>query len=419
MHNAAELLRHRNFTLLFAGRCVSFLGNAMAPVALAFAILELSGSPSALGVVLAARMVPQILFLLAGGVLADRLPRSTVLVGSNLLAGASQAAVAVLLLSNHAEVWHIAVLEVINGTAFALFYPADASVVPLTVPAELRQDANAVVRLGTNITLILGAAIAGALVAAFNPGWTVAIDAATFFVGAALMANMRGIKAAAASGTNFFADLVEGWSAFIAHRWVWTIVVQFALMLFGYFGAFYVLGPVVANERLGGAGAWAAILAGQSAGLIAGGLLALRWRPGRPILVATCFVFVSALPIAGLALELPVVLLVGTTALNGVAMEMFGVLWFTALYDHIAPEALARVASYDALGSLALSPLGYVLAGPVSEWIGIDRTLWLGAAFIIVPTALVLLVPEVRNLRSLHREDAPPVATPAPQPADP
>jgi MFS family permease len=418
VHNAAELLRHRNFTLLFAGRCVSFLGNAMAPVALAFAILELSDSPSALGYVLAARMAPQVLFLVAGGVLADRLPRSAVLVGSNVLAGLSQATVALLLLTGHAEVWHIAVLEAVNGVAFALFYPADASVVPLTVPAELRQDANAVLRLGTNMTLILGAVIAGALVAAFNPGWTVAIDATTFLVAAALLVNMRGIQAATASGTNFFADLVAGWSEFTAHRWIWTIVIQFSLMLVGYYAAFMVLGPVIADRELGGAGAWAAILAGQSAGLILGGLVALRWRPRRPIFIATFCAFASALPIAGLALGLPVAAIVATTIINGIAMEMFGVLWVTALHDHVAPEALARVASYDALGSIALSPLGFVAAGPVSAWLGITPTLWLGAAFVVVPTALVLLVPEVRNLPALHRNPSPPTSAPAPQPAD-
>jgi MFS family permease len=279
MHSVRTLLRQRNFGLLFTARCISFLGNAMAPVALAFAVLDLTDSASALGLVMAARMVPNVLFLLVGGVIADRLPRSAVLVGSNLVAGASQVAVAALLLSGHAEVWHLALLEAVNGAAFALFYPADTAVVPLTVDESQLQEANAVIRMGTNVTMILGATLAGALVALASPGWTIAVDAATFFVSAALIAGMQGIRAAAQAGSSILADLHDGWREFTAHRWLWTIVAQFSLMLVGYFGAFMVLGPVVAERDLSGASSWAAILAGQSAGLLIGGLVALRWRP--------------------------------------------------------------------------------------------------------------------------------------------
>lgn len=373
----------------------------MAPVALAFAVLDLTGSASALGLVLAARMIPNVLFLLVGGVIADRLPRSTVLIGSNLLAGATQAAVAVLLLSGHAHVWQLIILEAINGGASALFYPADASVVPLTVPQDRLQDANALLRLGTNATLILGAAFAGVLVAAFNPGWAIGADAATFFAGAALMAGMRGIEAAASGrGSGFLTDIREGWREFIAHRWLWAIVAQFSIMLLGFLGAFLVLGPVVAERDLSGASSWAAILGGQSAGLLVGGIVALRWRPQRPLLVATIGVFGNALPIAGLALGLPLPLIVGAAIIEGVGMEIFGVYWYTAMHEHVAPESLSRVSAFDALGSLGISPIGLVVAGPVAALIGVNATLWIGVALIVVPTAVVLLVPEVWSLRS-------------------
>lgn len=371
----------------------------MAPVALAFAVLEIRDSATALGIVLAARMAPTVLFLVVGGVIADRLPRTTVLVGSNVIAGASQSVAAVLLIAGQAEIWHLVVLEAINGAAGALFYPADTSVVPQTVPAARIQEANAVLRLGTNATLILGAAAAGALVAIFNPGWAIAADALTFFAGAALVAGMRGIKAAAGAGTSFFADLREGWGEFISHRWLWTIVVQFAVMLLGFFGAFMVLGPVVAEREFSGAASWAAVLAGQSAGLLVGGVIAMRWRPDRPILVATLMVFGNALPIAALALGLPLPVIVLAALANGAGMEIFGVYWYTALHEHVAPESLSRVSAYDALGSLAIAPVGLVAAGPVSDQIGVNATLWLGVGLIVAPTALVLLVPEVRGLR--------------------
>ncbi|HZP58482.1 MAG TPA: MFS transporter [Dehalococcoidia bacterium] len=400
MRSAISLLRGRNFGLLFSGRCVSFLGNAMAPVALAFAVLHISDSPSALGIVLAARMLPNVLFLLVGGVIADRLPRSTVLVGANLTGGVAQAVAGVLLVSGRAEVWQLVVLEAVNGAAFAIFYPADTSVVPLTVAEDRLQEANALLRLGTNATMILGAALAGVVVAAINPGTAILVDAATFFAAAALLSLMRGIEAAAPAGASVLADLRTGWSEFIAHRWLWTIVAQFTVMLLGFFGAFMVLGPVVAERELTGATAWAAILGGQSAGLLAGGLVAMRWRPAHPLFVATIAVFGNALPIAALALGLPLPLIVAAALVNGAGMELFGVYWYTALHEHVAPEALARVSAYDALGSICATPVGLIASGPLADLIGIDATLWIGVALIVVPTALVLLVPEVRSLRS-------------------
>lgn len=400
MFDAVTLLRQRNFALLFAGRGVSYLGNAMAPVALAFGVLDLTGSASMLGLVLAARMLPNVVFLIGGGVIADRLPRSVVLVGANTLAGITQAVVAALLITGAAEVWHLVVLEAINGASFALLHPADSAVVPQTVADEQLQQANALLGLGRNAAMILGAALAGVFVGAFGAGWAIAADAATFLLAAALLSGLRGIEAAATAGASFIADLRAGWSEFTAHRWLWTIVVQFSLMLVGFFGAFMVLGPVVAERELSGASSWAAIVGAQSAGLLVGGALTMRWRPGRPIFVATIMVFTNALPIAGLALGLPLPALVLAAVVNGIGMEVFGVLWFTALHEHVAREALSRVSAYDALGSIALSPLGLVAAGPVADAIGVDAALWLGVVLIVAPTAAVLLVPEVRGLRA-------------------
>lgn len=400
MRTSIDLLRRRNFALLLSGRCVSFLGNAMAPVAVAFAVLDLTDSPSALGFVLAARMAPNIVFLAIGGVVADRLPRSTVLVGTNLLGGATQAAVAVLLISGRAEIWHLVVLEAMNGAAFALFYPADISIVPLVAPEERMREANALLRLTTNGSMVVGAALAGVIVAVASPGWAIAADAATFFLAAAAMAAMVDIRAVAQTSASFLADLRDGWSEFTAHRWLWTIVVQFSIVLVGFFGAFLVLGPVVAERDLSGASAWAAIVGGQSAGLLAGGVLALRWRPARPLYVGTIGVFANALPIAALALGLPLAIIVICAVINGLAMELFVVYWYTALHEQVAPEALSRVSSYDALGSMCVAPLGLIATGPLSDLVGVNATLWLGVALIIVPTAIVLLVPEVRSLRS-------------------
>jgi MFS family permease len=167
-------LREREFRLLFAGRTVSLVGTAIAPVALAFAVLDLTGSKTDLGLILAAREVPLIVFLLVGGIWADRLPRNRVMVGANVVSGLTQATAAALLITGNAEIWHLAALAALNGSASAFFFPASAGVVPQTVPAPLLQQANAFLALAVNGAMIGGAAAAGFLVAAFGAGWAIA-----------------------------------------------------------------------------------------------------------------------------------------------------------------------------------------------------------------------------------------------------
>ena len=185
--------------------------------------------------------------------------------------------------------------------------------------------------------------------------------------------------------------------------WLWAIVVQFSIILIGFFGGFTVLGPVVADREMSGASSWALIVGAQSLGLLVGGVILIRWRPSRTILVATFAVFLNAPPLMAMALGFPAAGVAVLAFINGIGFEVFGVFWYTALHEHVAPESLARVASYDALGSIGLTPLGMLAAGPMSDWIGLDATLWICAALIVVPTALVLLVPEVRGLRSRPR----------------
>jgi MFS family permease len=400
MKRTLSLLGGRNLAFFCFGRWISFLGNAMAPVAVAFAVLDLTGSASALGLVLAARTAPQVVLLVVGGVWSDRLPRNVVLVGACLVSGAAQAVVAVLLIAGSAEVWQILALEAVNGAGFAFSGPADGGVVPLIVEKGRFQEANSLVRFGTNSATILGAALAGLLVAAFNPGWTVAVDAATFFVAAALFSGMRGLAAASAMAASFVHELREGWNEFLAHRWLWAIVVQWSVMLAAFLGGFMVLGPVVADREMDGARSWALIVGSEAVGFLIGSVAMSQLRPSRPILVANLSIFLWAGPIMLLALGMPAWVIAPSALVQGVGAQVFGVLWATALQEHVAPSALSRVSAYDALGSISLAPLGMAVAGPLSDAIGIDGTLWIAAAIIVGSTAAVLLVPEVRQLRS-------------------
>jgi MFS family permease len=389
----------REFRLLFLGRTTSFVGNAFANVALAFAVLELTGSKADLGYVLAARAVPQVIFLLAGGIWADRLPRHHVMVGANLVSGLSQSAVAALLLSGHARIWQLAALAALNGTSSAFFFPASTGIVPQTVPRSMLQSANALLRLGINASFIGGAALGGAIVGATSPGVGIAVDAASFFLAAGFTGAMRLPATLRMEGSSFLGELREGWREFSSRTWLWAIVAQFAIVNAVEQGGEQVLGPAIAKAHLGGAAGWGLVLTAGSIGLLAGGLLALRLRPERPLLAATLgFLLTIPLPLM-LSIPASLVAVVAAAALAGIGIEVFSVLWDTTLQQEIAQEKLSRVSSYDALGSFVLTPLGLAAAGPVAQAAGTRETMLGAAALSLVATLAVLLSRDVRTIR--------------------
>jgi MFS family permease len=391
-------LREREFRLLFIGRAVSYFGNAVAPVALAFAVLDLTGSKADLGLLLAARSLPQVAFILLGGAIADRLPRHQVIVASNVVSGSAQVLTALVLLTHTAHLWHLAVLAILNGTSTAFFFPASSGVVPQTVPPELLQQANAVLRLALNTSWIVGAAVGGIAVAAVGAGWAIALDGATFFAGALFIAAMSVRAAGREQSTTMLSELRVGWREFRARTWLWVIVLQFSFVNAAESGGLNVLGPVVAKTKLGGAAAWGAILAVQSGGLIVGGLLTLRFKPRRMLLVATFGILLMPIVLVALArpAALPAIMVAAFVA--GLGIETFGVLWDTTMQQEIPQDKLSRVYAYDMLGSIVFVPVGLVVAGPLADAIGVQHTLWAAFAAIVLVTVPVLAVPDVRNL---------------------
>jgi MFS family permease len=392
-------LRHREFRLLFAGRTISMAGSAMAPVALAFGVLGLTDSTTDLGIVLAARQIPVIVLLLFGGVWADRLPRHHVMVASNLASGASQAVVAVLLLTGHAQIWQLALLAALNGASSAFFFPASTGIVPQTVTTPMLQQAN-----------ITGAAIGGILVALTSPGTAIAIDAVSYFAAAACIAAMRVSAAGRTPGSTVLQELREGWYDFWSRTWLWVIVLQFGIVNAFESGAVLVLGPEIAKDELGGPAAWGAVLTATSLGLVLCGFMMLRWRPRRMLFVATLAVFPLALPLLALAIPAPLPVVIACGFAAGFFVEIFGVLWDTSMQQEIPTEKLSRLSSYDALGSWVLTPVALVALGPISTAIG-TRTTLIGCAILTIgATAPVLLS---RDVRTLERRSAAPAAAEA------
>jgi MFS family permease len=381
----------------------------MAPVALAFAVLgEPGGSAAKLGTVLAGRSLAQVVFLIFCGALADRFPRHRIMVGSNLLALAAQAAVAALFISGSPPIAPLVALSAVNGAANALFIPASRGLVPQIVdPSELR-SANALIQLSQNSASLAGAAISGAVIVAVGAGWAIGIDAATFGISAVLVLTSRAPRTGRGERrTTLFSELHEGWREFRSRQWVWVIVAQFALVNLCFSPCVYVLGPIVAKQHWGGALAWSAVVTANAVGLVLGSFVAMRLRPAHPLLAATLATFGFLPPFFLLAAHA----LVGLTAIsmlvNGICADVFEVLWITALQEHIPDDKLSRVTSYDALGSFVLGPLGLLAVGPVAAAAGIGTTL-VAAGFLVTAGNVFALC-----TRSVRRLSAKPEAQPA------
>ena len=392
-------LRSRNFRLLLACDVISTTGTAVATVALPFAVLQIGGSASDVGYVAAAYLVPLIGFLLLGGVMADRLPRHQVMMAANALQALAQAASAGLLLAGHAQVWELAALAAARGVGSGFYLPAAEGLLPHTVPADQRAPANALDRIGRNSGQIGGAALGGVLVGLAGPGWGLAADAVSFAVAGALRAGMRFPALPAAPRAGLVHELREGWRDFISRRWLWVIVAQFAFVVAILAGTQSVLGPLVADAHLGGARSWGLILAAEGLGAVLGGFVMIRFRPRRMLLAASLAVPADSVFFLALAVPLPVPVIAATAFAAGASVEVFSVNWATTMQQEIPPAMLSRLSSYDALGSFALAPVGTAVAGPLAGSFGTSAVLTAGAILVVLLTAAVLLVPEVRNMQ--------------------
>ena len=401
-----HLLRRREVALVFGSRLVSDLGSGIAPIALAFGVLDLPGADAGdLGLVLFSAALPRVLFMLFGGVVADRLDRGRVMVSAEVLAGLAQLVAGALLLTGTASIAWLCALAVLNGTAFSLFYPAYAGLVPSLVadPADL-QSVNALLRLSTNIAGILGTAVGGLLVATIGAGWALVADSLTFLLsGALIWALGERARGRVEWSTSGLGDLRDGWREFTARRWVWGVVVLFSLINIGFSAAVGVVGPVRALESWNGAPTWAFLLACFSLGTVTGVVVALRVRPSRPLLVAMCVAPIMATPVIALAPPWPVAVVAVLAFAAGVASDVFEVLWITALQNNIPAESLSRVSSYDYLGSLAFVPIGLAVSGWAVATFGVEATMWACAA-LCVTVVIGLLDPQVRGLRAGRAE---------------
>ena len=403
-----EPLRERPFRLLWLAAATSAVGDAMTPVALTFAVLDTTDSAAALGLVFAAFTLSHSVFILAGGVWADRLERRVVMLTCDIVRGLALLALAVVVISGRAELWEFVVLAVVVGAAQSFFAPASTGLVPQAVSRAQLQNANALLALTRSGTWIAGPALSGLIVATAGAGWVFAIDAVTFAASAVLLAAVRVSASAAPGRRSFFADLAEGWRAVRARRWLWASLLSFGLGNMAW-GAQAVLGPIVAERELGGAAAWGLIATAGGVGGAIGGVVALRWRPPRPLLAGHLVALGMAVYVLLFALPVPTVVIALGAFTAFVSIVVSNTLWETVLQSQVPQDVLSRVSSYDWAISLVFMPVGFALWGPISDLVGVDTAL-VAAALVSAGTKVGPVA--VREVRDLRRADvAPPGAT--------
>jgi MFS family permease len=394
----SKCLSEANFRRFYIGYSMSLLGTSMSSVAIAFALLDSGGTPVDLGIVFTANIVPMIVFMLGGGVLADRLGRRPVMLAADIGRFAAQAVLAAAVGLGYPRVWVFVAAAFVVGIGNALFQPALSGLPVQLVPRDMLGDANALLSAARPAAQVAGPSLAGVLIAVTDPATVIAADAATYAVSAVALILLRFPAGGPAPARSLFGDLADGWAEFASRSWLWTTTVQFALFNLVTWGPYLVLGPVLARAYLGGARAWGVILACYGCGAIAGGLLAMGRRPARPMLVATLATFGYALPPAALALRLPVTLVAGAAVLAGLGSAVGGAVASTVTQRKIPAEALSRVGAFNMLGAYAFGPVAFIAGGWMAGAVGAQAVLGFGAAWSVLCTLAVLAFPAVRNL---------------------
>lgn len=401
------VLAIRDFRYLLGDRLLATGSVGFSLVGVSFAVLNTTGSPTDLSYVLAAQIAPTLLFALIGGVLADRISPQAVLIAANVAILAGEGGFGILVLTTRPPLWSMIALEALTGTGTAMFYPSSQALLPRVVPAALMQEASSFCRMGMNTGQMAGAAISGLVVAAVGPGWSLLLSGLCVTGSIPMLLRINGQRGSSRGPAadrehppSMLRELREGWAEFRLHTWLWATVIQYCLVMMAWNGGVQVLGPVVARQHLGGPAAWGAITASEGVGLILGGIMSLRYTPRRPMLLVVATGGACALAPLALALVLPLPAICVVALSLGALMEVMMVQWTVAMTTRIPSDMIARVASYDALGSMAAMPAGALIAGPLSAAIGVPSTQLAAAALMAVISAVTLIPRDIRTIRS-------------------
>jgi MFS family permease len=408
-----RVLRHREFRFLWLAQSSSVIGDYLVLVALALFVIGQTGSASDLGLVLAAKALPLVGFLLVGGVWADRLPRHRVMMAADLIRFALHGLLAVLIFAGAVPIWQLIAIEMLYGSAEAFFRPAADGLLPQTVPEQDIQQARAITAMSNNLAEFAGPALATALVLGAGAGWAFALDAATFLLSAAFLSRVRPRRrgatitteageapAAIARGT-MWSEIRAGSREVRSRPWVWATLLSFCAALFFALAPWFVLGPIIARGQYGHVSVYGFLEATVGLGTILGALAGVGWRPRFPM--RTAMLAIMAWPVAAILYASGTTLFVvlPVTLLAGSGIAVFDILWTTALAERIPPGRLSRVSSFDWMISGALLPLGYAIAGPLGSVLGVVPVMIGGSILALVAFLLGLLPRDTRMLERI------------------
>jgi MFS family permease len=399
MTSYLRVLRHRDFRYLFLGQAASVVGDRIVVVALALFITQRTGSATDLGFVLGAQALPLVALLLLGGVWADRLPRHRIMIATDLTRGLLHATLAVLILSGAVRIWQIVAIEALFGAAQAFFQPAYTGLVPQTVPESLIQDARALSESVSNLAFLLGPALGTALVLTVGAGEAFALDAASFVLSAMLLLRVHPrARGERQRGESLLHELRGGLREVRSRRWVWVTIVVFSGAVLCVYAPWYSLAPVISRDVYGGAGVFGVLESVAGFGAVLGAFAGLRWRPARPLRAGLLLVLAWPVQDGVFALGAPLPFVVVCAFGTGFGFSLLMIWWETALARHIPPHAISRVSAWDWMGSLALLPVGYLVAGPVATVLGAQTTLGIGC---VIGLVLLMIALTPRSTREL------------------
>lgn len=401
MEQLRDLKGHRGFTSLAISRFISNVGNGISPIALAYGVLSLEGADGKdLSIVMAARFVPLLGFMLFGGVIADRFQRNRLVGGSDMIGSFLAAVSAISLIAGFSSVWLLATMAALFGILNAIWWPAMSGVLPEILPKEKLQSGNAIIGLTTNIGYIVGTLSGGILVATVGSGWGLLADAISFFIAGVIVWFLPIIGKVKDASPGILQDLIVGWREFISRSWVIAMVFAFSLINMAFESMLSVLGPLNFSDPVTGPKQWSYNLAALTIGMLIGGIWVLKVKFKNPLRISMFLIAISCIWDFSLALDLPLIFGLIAGVFSGISLEVFMVTWNTSLQSHVPEESYSRVSSYDTLGSYGIAPLGIVVAGPLAMHFGVNTILFITGLTTLIAACLSLLVKSVRNLEN-------------------
>ena len=401
-----KVLKYPYLKRHYVGRFISNFGNGMSPVALAFGILHLkNGSPSLLGWVLASANIAMLLVAPFGGVIADKLGRVRMAGFADIWGSLGLLIQAFFFIKGEVPLWIMLLANINFGLMWGIFWPSMAGVIPSLVPERDLQKANAIGNFFNNTSLILGAAVAGFLVSQIGAGWVLLIDAFTFLISGLLLSSFASkVNDSGDSGNSILGDLKEGWRVLLSYRWIMVGIAGFSFIVMAWAWGENVLGPLIALKHFNGAKSWSFVLTLESIGLVIGSIIGMKVKFKYPMRTLTLFTLSFAIYMYSMAKPQSLLVIALCAFLWGVVLDLWASVWPTALQRSVPREALSRISSFDAMGSLLFRPLGLAIAGPISAWIGIPRAMELAAGITVLMICLMLLVPEYWSMEMPSQE---------------